>query len=229
VSATMPRMHWSELGEWWLSEIVDDPAYESVVTPMLLDIMRPGKGRIYLDLGSGEGRVMRTFSDLGAVVHGVESNLDLATRSPAPTVVGVLPDLAFLADDSYDGAYCVLVLEHIEDHAALFVETARVVRSGGVFALVMNHPVWTAPGSTPISEVDGEVLWRPGSYFGAGTVEERAGAGKVVFHHRTMSALLNAAAAAGWALKRMVEAPHHELEDQAGIPRLLAVCWQLPA
>jgi SAM-dependent methyltransferase len=222
-------MSWLELSRWWLSEVVDDPAYETVVTPMLLDLLQPAPGRLYLDLGSGEGRVMRSVTESGASAHGVELNPDLARHSArvGATVVGELPDLAFLSDDAYDGAYCVLVLEHIDDHGALFSETARVVRPGGVMTLVMNHPVWTSPGSTPVSDADGEVLWRPGSYFSNGIVEEPAGEGRVVFHHRTMAEVLNAAADAGWALQRVIEAPHHEWESQAGIPRLLGVGWAL--
>jgi ubiquinone/menaquinone biosynthesis C-methylase UbiE len=222
-------MSWSELGEWWLSEVESDGAYETVVTPLLLGTLRPEPGLTLLDLGSGEGRVMRAVVASGARAHGVDINPDLAHRSVGygPTMVGRLPDLGFIRDSSYDGAYCVLVLEHIADHARLFSETARVVRPGGVLALVMNHPNWTAPGSTPISDLDGEVLWRPGAYFSAGVTEERAGAGRVVFHHRTMADLLNAASSAGWSLEEMAEAPHHDLADQAGLPRLLACRWRL--
>lgn len=224
-------MTWSELGEWWVSEIVADPAYESVVTPLLLDVLMPKPAKTYLDLGSGEGRVMRAVAGRGSAVHGVELNPQLARLSSGagPTMVGELPGLAFVADDSYDGAYCVLVLEHLKDHRALFAEIARVVRPGGVLALVANHPVWTAPESTPISDLDGETLWRPGRYFEEGTTEEPAGGHRVTFHHRTMSDLLTSAAEVGWNLVRMVEVPHHELEDQAGIPRLLAIRWVLGA
>ena len=38
---------------------------------------------------------------------------------------------------------------------------------------------------------------------------------------------LNAAADAGWALQRLIELPHHEYEDQVGIPRLMASRWSL--
>jgi SAM-dependent methyltransferase len=222
-------MTWSELGEWWVSEIADDPAYEDVVTPMLLDILRPVPGEQYLDLGCGEGRVMRSVSSGGARVHGVELNRGLAKLAAAsgPVVIGNLPQLGFIASDSYDGAYCVLVLEHVEDHGRLLREVARVVRPDGRFALVMNHPVWTAPGSTPISDFDGETLWRPGGYFSGGIVEERAGEGKVMFHHRTMGELMSSAAGSGWCLELMIEAPHHENATQAGIPRLLACRWRL--
>ena len=75
---------------------------------------------------------------------------------------------------------------------------------------------------------DGELLWRAGDYFSDGSSEVRAGEGTVTFHHRTMAELLGSAAAAGWVLERIVETPHHELDDQGGIPRLLACGWWLP-
>ena len=222
-------MSWSELGDWWVSEITEDRAYQEVVTPMLLDVLQPAPGLSYLDLGSGEGRVMKSVAATGATVHGIELNVHLAKLSAlaGPTIIGELPELGFLADDSYDGAYCVLVLEHLPDHAHLLSEAARVVRANGVMALVMNHPVWTAPGSTPITDFDGEILWRPGAYFSSGSSDEPAGSSRVVFHHRSMADLLNAAAAAGWVLERMIETPHHEIPAQRGIPRLLACRWRL--
>lgn len=222
-------MSWSDLGDWWVSEISDDPAYEEVVTPMLLDILRPQPGLTYLDLGSGEGRVMRAVAGTGALVHGVDLNPDLARRAAGagPVVIAPLPDLGFLRDNAYDSAFCVLVLEHVEDHHRMFRETARTVKPGGALALVMNHPVWTAPGSTPITDIDGETLWRPGAYFSPGKTTEPAGEHRVVFHHRTTAELVNSAADAGWSLERMLEAPHHDLTGQEGIPRLLACRWRL--
>jgi SAM-dependent methyltransferase len=195
---------------------------------MLLEILDPVPELTCLDLGCGEGRVMRSVSRSGAEVHGVELNPYLARLAArtALTMIGELPDLGFIREDSYDAAYCVLVLEHIEDHRGLFDEVARVVQTGGRFAVVMNHPVWTAPGSTPVTDHDGETLWRPGAYFRSGTIDEPAGEQSVVFHHRTMAELANAAAGAGWALEEMVEAPHHDLY-QPGIPRLLACRWRL--
>ena len=222
-------MSWADMGDWWLSELESDPAYETVVTPMLLDVLRPEPGALYLDLGCGEGRVMAAVIERKAAVHGVELNQGLAMRAGlvAPTVLGRLPDLRFIRPDSYDGAFCVLVLEHIPDHAGFFRSAAEVVRPGGILALVMNHSVWTAPGSTPITDTDGEVLWRPGDYMSEGKSEEPAGDGTVTFHHRSMGSLLNAAADAGWSLQHLVEIPHHEFEDQVGIPRLMASRWSL--
>jgi SAM-dependent methyltransferase len=222
-------MTWSEMGEWWLTELEGDPAYEEVVTPILFEVLEPVAGALYLDMGSGEGRVMRSVRDRGSQVHGVELNEVLASRSAevGPTIVARLPELSFLRSNSYDGAYCVLVLEHIPDYGALFAAVARVVKPGGTLCLVMNHPVWTAPGSTPITDSDGEVLWRPGGYFSEGVTDEPVGKATVRFHHRPLGSILNAAADTGWILERMVETPHHELEDQDGISRLMACRWRL--
>lgn len=164
---------------------------------------------------------MRVLQARGARSIGVEVSERLAARSPGTVVVARLPRIP-LRENSVDGAYCVLVLEHLSDHHAFFQEVRRVTRPGGVFALVSNHPVWTSPESTPITDDDGEVLWRPGDYFSQGFSEVQAGESTVVFHHRTISDLLNAASEQGWSLERMVEQPHHDLSDQAGIPRLMA-------
>jgi SAM-dependent methyltransferase len=223
-------MSWNELSEWWTGEVVADPAYEEVVTPLLLEVFEPEAGAVYLDVGCGEGRVMRTIKNLGSRPVGYELVLELARSAAAvgPTVVGSLPVLSSFRTDSFDGAYCVLVLEHIDDLPAFFSAVADVVRPDGSFSLVINHPIWTAPGSTPITDdTDGEVFWRSGDYFGSGYTDEPAGDSVIRFHHHSMADLLNAASDSDWYLEAMIERPHHEFEDQAGIPRLLACRWRL--
>ena len=219
-------MSWAELSDWWLGEIGTDPAYETLVTPLLMEVLDPIKGATYLDLGSGEGRVMRAVAASGANVLGVELSETLARESGSPSIVAQLPEIP-VRKGSVDGAYAVLVVEHLADHRGFFSETARMVTSGGVLAVVANHPIWTAPDSSPITDTDGENLWRPGEYFSNGTTEVTAGEGIVTFYHRSMSVLLNAAADAGWSLEQMIERPHHEFDDQIGIPRLLACRWRL--
>jgi SAM-dependent methyltransferase len=218
-------MAWSDLGEWWVGESMADPVYEEVVTPALLTVLDPAPGKLYLDLGCGDGRVMRTLAGRGMTVLGLDLNLDLA-RQAHPSVVARLPSIP-LAADSVAGAYAVLVLEHLEDHRRFFAEAARVVSSSGVIAVVLNHPVWTAPGSTPITEPDGEVLWRPGSYFSDDFTDLPMGRHQVRFHHRSLGAILEGAAAAGWSLERFIEQPASELSDLPAVPRLLACRWRL--
>lgn len=58
-------MMWSDLGDWWVSEIEADLAYEAVVTPMLIGVLEPAFGHLYLDLGISEGRVIKAVNDCG--------------------------------------------------------------------------------------------------------------------------------------------------------------------
>lgn len=219
-------MSWRNLDSWWLQEVSSDLTYESVITPLLLEVLQPDEGSLYIDLGCGDGRLLRHLSQSGARGIGLDVNENLVRLVGKGGLVAQLPEIP-IADSSVDGAYSTLVLEHIRDHRRFFDEAARVTRSDGILALVINHPIWTAPESTPITDVDGEVLWRPGEYFSNGLSEVEAGEAHVVFHHRTMSELFNSAAESSWVLEYVVEQPHHELSDQAGIPRLLGCRWKL--
>lgn len=220
-----PAMPWDELGDWWIEEIADDPAYHTVVTPLLLEVLEPKPGLLYLDLGAGEGQVMRKMSETGARVVGVELNEGLA-RAAGCSVVGRIPEVP-IAGGSVDGVYAVLVVEHLNDHAQFFAEAARVTRPGGVLAVVMNHPVWTAPRATPVADLDGELLWRPGDYFASGATDVPTRGRTVTFHHRSLGDLLSSAAEHRWSLEALIERPHHEPGEIPGVPRLLASRWRL--
>ena len=226
-------MSWERLGAWWIDELNSDPAYEEEIAPQLLALLAPERGRTYLDLGCGNGRMMSKVGATGARVVGCDLNLALLRQANAAVVRAVLPDLDWVRPDSFDGAYLGLVLEHLADEASLFQAVAGAVGQGGVLAVVVNHPIWTAPGSSPIEQEDGEVLWRPGRYFGRGYSDEPAGRQKVRFYHRTLASLLTAAAEAGWDLQRVEEAgispaavartPAYVGQEE--IPRLLGLRW----
>lgn len=224
---------WDDLSGWWLDELASDSAYEKEVTPLLLSIGRP-HGRT-LDLGCGEGRVMRSLAAIGCTPVGMDSSARLLASAAlaGPVFEARLPSLACVRSDSFDSAVMSLVLEHVAEHREFLSEVARVVRKGGSFGLVMNHPVYTAPESAPIEEPDGEVLWRPGRYFDRGHTDEPAERGHVRFHHRPLGVLLSDAAECGWHLAEMSESGvtesqvrrHPPLGNQRHIPRLLALRW----
>jgi len=215
--------------EWWLGEVGSDPVYQEEVIPLLIDLLDPEPEFLYLDLGCGEGQGMRTVAATGARVMGCDQDATLLTRasSAGPTVQARLPELAWLEDFRLDGAYAVLVLEHLEDHRRLLAEAARVVKPGGALVVVANHPAFTAPGAGPlIDPTDGEVTWRWGEYLEAGTSVEPAGAFNLTMHHRPLGELLTAAAGASWSLDRLEErGPGPAAAER---DRLLAVQRHIP-
>lgn len=224
------------IADWWVGEVEADPVYAEEVVPLALRTLDPVAGGLYLELGCGEGEVMRAVAARGARILGCDLSERLARRAAAagPVAVCRLPDLGWVRAGSVDGAVAVLVVEHLAEAGAVFGAAARIVRPGGVLALVANHPAYTAPGSGPLVDPDdGEVLWRWGPYMEEGRSEEPAGDGSVVFHHRSLAALLTFAAGAGWCLERLVEHGVSErravddplLAAQRQIPRLLAARW----
>ena len=140
-------------------------------------------------------------------VVGCDVAMDLLrlARADAPVVQCDLADLSWLKTASVDGAYLVLVLEHLPDLEVL-VSTSRIVRPGGSLVLVMNHPAFTADGAGPIMDTaDGEFLWRWGDYFKPAACRMQGSNTAVTFYHRPLADILNKASAAGWMLEEMVE------------------------
>ena len=217
---------------WWLAEVANDPTYEEEVLPLLIDMLEPRPEHRYLDLGCGEGQGMRAVAKRGATVFGCDLDAVLLGYASGGVVQARLPELAWLVDGAVDGAYLVLVLEHLADHRRMFAAARRVVKPGGILVVVANHPAFTAPGAGPLVDPgDGEVTWRWGRYLEAGTSVEPAGSFNLTMHHRPLGELLTSATASGWALSRLVERGPGQaarerdplLAAQASIPRLLGL------
>jgi SAM-dependent methyltransferase len=231
IGGTMPD-NWDDIASWWITEAAADPTYPFDVNPVLADLL-PGPVGTLLDLGCGEGQTMPLVQ--GRVI-GIDLSFALAAAAArnGDVVVSMLPDLGTFKEASVDGAYSIYLLDLIRDHEAFFDETARVVRPGGTLVIIINHPVFTAPGSVPLMDADGEVLWRWGTYFERGSSLEPAGHRDIRYYHRPLGDLLTAAAAAGWRLDRLIErglspeaiAVLPGYEGQERIPRLLGVRWQ---
>ncbi len=224
---------WDDLAAWWSLEVDNDPAYASDVHPILVDLMPRDLGTA-MDLGCGEGQGMRL---IGSNAFGCDLSHDLLVQADAGgrVVRTKLPDLRWLRQDSLDTAFSVYLLDLIEDDVRFFAEIARAVKPGGSLVIVINHPAYTAPGSAPLADMEGEILWRWGSYFERGSSTEPAGPGEVRFFHRPMADLLSGAAASGWKLDAMIErglspqtiARIPGYEGQEVIPRLLGIRWTL--
>lgn len=228
---------WTEHAAWWLDEVVDDPVYLLDVLPLAADLLGQLSG-VVLDLGCGEGQVMRAVAAAGSgagAVIGCDISPVLLTQAKqaGPVVRSRLPQLDWLRTDCVDTAYAVLVLEHLAE-LSLFAAAARAVRPGGALVVVANHPAFTAATSGPIVDLtDGEFLWRWGDYFVAAPVAMPAGDASITFFHRPLDSLLNAAADAGWCLDRIVEvglsvaavAAHPGYAGQEQMPRLLGARW----
>lgn len=223
---------WDEAAGFWVDAVRDDPANSTDFLD-LIDVLVPDdEDGLTLDAGCGEGQVMRR---LGGRVVGTDVSPSLLrhARAAGPVVLSRLPDLSWARTDAFDRAVCVGVLDCIADHRELFEELHRVVRPNARLAVVMNHPIATAPHAEALVDPTGEVLWRWGRYLERGHVTQAAGEVEVVLHHRPLGQILTAAADAGWRLDHMVErgpsaatrARYPDYYGQDDVPVLLGLRW----
>ena len=67
------------LADWWVTEVATDPVYAEEVIPLALGALDPQPGCLYLELGCGEGAVMRAVAARRARVLGCDLSERLAT------------------------------------------------------------------------------------------------------------------------------------------------------
>ena len=230
---------WEEMSSWWQAGFTEgaDAEYEEQILPLVAEWLA-GASRV-LDVGCGEGQISR----LAAGLDGIQS------------VVGVDPTWAQVAEagrrgggvalaraeaaalpffsGTFDAVVACLVFEHISAVDEAIAEVARVLRAGGRFLFLLNHPLLQTPGSGWIDDtILDEQYWRVGPYLVEDESLEEVEKGVwIPFIHRPLSRYVNAMAACGLLVTRMEEpapppgflARAEEYRDAATIPRLLAL------
>ena len=203
---------------WWQAGFTQgaDVEYRDLILPLAVDLLAErmtGPVRV-LDIGCGEGQLSRLLASTGAAaVVGFDparAQAEEAVRrgggpAYARAAAGAMP----FAAGAFDAAVACLVFEHITDVDAAVAEVARVLRPGGRFVFLLNHPFIQTPGSGWIDDhlLDPpETYWRIGPYLDESLEMEQVDHGVFLpFVHRPLSRYVNALAAAGLQLCRMVE------------------------
>jgi len=140
------------------AETYDDPGNGLLVADLpfidaVLDRRPPG---VAVDTACGTGRLARRLAERGHRVLGVDRSPEMVRQAARnhrqiPFAVGDLYELP-LGDATVDVLTNALALTHVADLARVFVEFARVLRSGGVAIVSDAHPGILRLGSVPKAE-----------------------------------------------------------------------------
>jgi SAM-dependent methyltransferase len=113
--------------------------------PIFFDEMVPAAGRRTLELGCGEGRVVRDLTRRGHRVVGLDASPTLLgyARGADPSGRYVLADAARVpfGDDAFDLVVAYNSLMDIEDMESAVGEAARVLETGGRLCVCVTHPI----------------------------------------------------------------------------------------
>lgn len=224
---------WGSVADWYARHLESPDTYHAkVILPNLLRLVDPKPNERILDIACGEGFFARALRAKGANVEGVDigSELIAIAKQKSPEIsfrVGSAEELRGFPDGAYDQAITVLAIQNIEHVDRVFGAAARVLRPGGSFHVVMNHPAFRIPRHSAweyrekgriqsrridryLSESRAEVEMHPGI----------AGSPKTVSFHRPLQYYVKALAKAGFVIDRLEEWISHKTSDSG--PRAAA-------
>lgn len=197
-----------------LDAIYEWPAFQRLLPASLA-------GCRILDLGCGLGYFAREARSRGAAsVIGVDISermlADARTRGADPGITYVRSSLEALQPErgNFDLVISMLALHYIDDYAALVRKVAACLVPGGRFAFSVEHPIFTASGTTDWHrDPDGNPLhWPVDRYRDEGERRTSWIVNGVLKFHRTVETYVNGLLQAGLTLVRLEEP---EGEDQA--------------
>lgn len=149
------KTSWGNVAQWY-DDVVNDPdSYQvQVILPNVLRLMAPRKGDKVLDLACGQGFFSHALSAEGALVTGVDISPELVSIAKKHAshneefFVSSADNLSKFKTKSFDSVVCVLAIQNIERMTEAFREIGRVLKEGGKFVLVINHPAFRIPGKS---------------------------------------------------------------------------------
>lgn len=235
------RELWESHARWWQENFSEgaDPEYAEQILPLIAS-WSTGVRRV-LEIGTGEGQVLRTIarhsSESLEVAVGIDPAREQVSAARARTKgeVFIRSEASALpfAGSTFDLVVACLVFEHITEVDEAIAEVGRVLCPGGRFLFLLNHPLLQTPGSGWIDDqILMEQYWRIGEYLKEDiTMEEVQKDIFIPFVHRPLSRYVNTLASNGLFIVDMKEPPPPpgfleqawEYGQASQIPRLLAL------
>ncbi|NLB56217.1 MAG: class I SAM-dependent methyltransferase [Lentisphaerae bacterium] len=201
-----------------------------VVIPALNSLLGYVTEHNILDLACGNGYLARRLAEQGALVTAIDvsSELSKLVRTKEvnePKGITYLfsdsSDLTMIEDATFDEVVCHMALMDIENLPGTIAEVARVIQLGGRCVFSIAHPCFAVPVMQ--SDTSANDLPLPATsctYYEEGPQLLVDSDGTQLWKfHRTLANYINAVAARGFTIRRIVE-PRPSEEDIYEHPEL---------
>src|SRR3569623_947824 len=124
--------------------------HATVILPYLMRIVAPQAAKKILEVGCGDGFFSHAFAQAGAEVEGSDIAQAMITEAKEkyPSIkwfTASADNLSFAKNELYDCVVVVLALQNIENLHGALAEASRVLKPGGEFVAVLNHPAFRIP------------------------------------------------------------------------------------
>jgi len=149
------KTSWNKVASWYDKHVGDKGSdyHQQLVIPGAVKLLAPQKGEKILDVACGQGVFCRQLASLGAEVSGVDASkrlIELA-RQHSKNINYAVDDatkLSSIQADSFDAAGCILAIQNIDPLDMIMGTVGRILKQGGRFLIVMNHPCFRIPRQT---------------------------------------------------------------------------------
>lgn len=143
---------WGHVANWYHEHVSesDDTYHEKVIKPNLLRVLGEVEGKRVLDVACGQGFFSRALDHVGAHVTAADIAPELIAIAkklgPADITYLAAPASRMpLPDESFDAVICVLALQNIKDLSGTLAQVSHLLKPGGSFVIVLNHPCFRIP------------------------------------------------------------------------------------
>lgn len=221
------KTSWGKEAEWYTDHLESHDTYHAkVILPNLLRIVEAKKGSTILEIGCGEGYFARAFAGEGASVIASDIGKELIAKAKekggGPEYhASPAEDLSWVRLRSVDTVVAVLTLQNMEKIEPVMKEVANVLRPGGHFVFVINHPAFRIPKKTAwgFDETTGTQYRRTDAYLSAHREKMdmhpglRGKRSVTYSFHRSLQDYMKALRGAGFAVTRLEEWISHKTSE----------------
>jgi SAM-dependent methyltransferase len=210
IDAKTTQNIWNDLGPWWDEKVGDGDAFHrTFIFPTIKKLIQVQKGQKVVDLGCGNGSLIRELYVDEVEYLGIDFSASLLTKAKERTL---LPHVNFeLGDLTAENLYldlkakgpwdiilCSMVLHDCPDIKPLAKNISSLLRIDGEFIFSIPHPCFNTPPYMRFVHQDGELITDDGAITltGYSQIQHFVGKGKpnqpIEHHnfHRPVSVLL---------------------------------------